>query len=147
MSTPKPQLVYVSNQSMAQGQGNRLTLLLVVLLCPPGQQNLYFSLPAIVGWLGTALLHAAITVAMVMTGSDSLESDRATAQSWSLPQNGLLMFTVVIITVHLQLGMVIDQWMWMHHMAIWGSIGAYWVSCSVLMCLCRSCIPLAEQAS
>lgn len=96
------------------------------LCCPllySGQENLYFSLPAIVGWLGTALLHAAIVVTMVMTGSDSLESDRFAGNSWSLLQSGLLMFTVVIITVHLQLAMVIDQWTWFHHVAIWGSIG------------------------
>ncbi|WIA12055.1 hypothetical protein OEZ85_012134 [Tetradesmus obliquus] len=87
-----------------------------------GQQNLYFDLPAIVGWLGMALLHAAMTVAMVLVGSDSQESDRHSGAIWSLQQNGLLMFTTVVITVHLQLGMVIDQWTWMHHLSIWGSI-------------------------
>eukprot|EP00879_Flechtneria_rotunda_P010836 GHRR01011325.1.p1 GENE.GHRR01011325.1~~GHRR01011325.1.p1 ORF type:complete len:1369 (+),score=416.83 GHRR01011325.1:1346-5452(+) len=87
-----------------------------------GQQNLYFSLPAIVGWLGTALLHAALVVAMVLTGADSIDSDRKTGRIWSSPQDGVIMFTVVIITVHLQLSMIIDQWMWMHHVAIWGSI-------------------------
>lgn len=87
-----------------------------------GQQNLYFSLPAIVGWLGTALLHAALTVAMVLVGSDSLESDRHAGSAWSLQQSGLLMFTTVVITTHLQLGMVIDQWTWMHHVSIWGSV-------------------------
>lgn len=91
--------------------------------CPAGQLNLYFNMSAIVGWLGTALLHAAIVVAMVMTGADSLDSDRSTGHSWSLPQNGLLMFTIVVVTVHLQLAMVIDQWTWFHHVAIWGSIG------------------------
>jgi phospholipid-transporting ATPase len=94
----------------------------LVPLCPAGQQNLYFSLPAIVGWLGMALLHAAMTVAMVLVGSDSLEADRNSGAVWSLQQNGLLMFTTVVITVHLQLGMVIDQWTWMHHVSIWGSI-------------------------
>lgn len=88
-----------------------------------GQQNLYFSLPAIVGWLGTALLHAAIVVVMVITGADSLDSDRHAGSSWSLQQNGVLMFSIVIITVHLQLAMVLDQWLWLHHVAIWGSIG------------------------
>ncbi|KAF6253363.1 hypothetical protein COO60DRAFT_1547131 [Scenedesmus sp. NREL 46B-D3] len=90
--------------------------------CASRQQNLYFSLPAIVGWLGTALLHAALTVAMVLVGSDSLESDRHAGSAWSLQQSGLLMFTTVVITTHLQLGMVIDQWTWMHHVSIWGSV-------------------------
>jgi phospholipid-transporting ATPase len=90
---------------------------------PAGQQNLYFSLPAIVGWLGTALLHAAVIVITVLLGADSLDSDSRHGHAWSLLRNGLLMFTIVIITVHLQLALVIDQWMWMHHAALWGSIG------------------------
>lgn len=60
---------------------------------------------------------------MVLVGADSLDSDSAAGHSWSLLRNGLLMFTIVIITVHLQLAMVIDQWIWLHHLAIWGSIG------------------------
>jgi len=88
-----------------------------------GQRNLYFSLPAIVGWLGTAFLHAALIVIMVLLGADSLDSDSRSGHAWSLLRNGLLMFTIVIITVHLQLAMVIDQWTWIHHIAIWGSIG------------------------
>lgn len=104
---------------------------------------MYFDLPAIVGWLGMALLHAAMTVAMVLVGSDSQESDRHSGAVWSLQQNGLLMFTTVVITVHLQLGMVIDQWTWMHHLSIWGSIRE-WRSmcfCNGLLCdlLKRSC--------
>jgi phospholipid-transporting ATPase len=88
-----------------------------------GQRNLYFSLPAIVGWLGTAFFHAALIVVMVLLGADSLDSDSASGHSWSLLRNGLLMFTIVIITVHLQLAIIIDQWIWLHHVAIWGSIG------------------------
>lgn len=93
-------------------------------LPPAGQQNLYFSLPAIVGWLGTAFFHAALIVVMVLLGADSLDSDSGAGHAWSLLRNGLLMFTIVIITVHLQLAIVIDQWIWLHHLAIWGSIGA-----------------------
>ena len=80
-------------------------------------------MPAIVGWLGTAFLHAAMIVIMVLLGSDSLDSDSGGGHTWSLLRNGLLMFTIVIITVHLQLAIVIDQWTWIHHVAIWGSIG------------------------
>jgi phospholipid-transporting ATPase len=92
-------------------------------VAPAGQHNLYFSLPAIAGWLATAFFHAALIVVMVLVGADSLDSDSAAGHSWSLLRNGLLMFTIVIITVHLQLAIVIDQWIWLHHLAIWGSIG------------------------
>lgn len=98
--------------------------------CLSGQRNLYFSLPAIVGWLGTAFLHAALIVIMVLLGADSLDSDSGSGHTWSLLRNGLLMFTIVIITVHLQLAMVIDQWTWIHHVAIWGSIGEW--ACNLL---------------
>lgn len=96
---------------------------LLLPVWPAGQRNLYFSLPAIVGWLGTAFFHAALIVVMVLVGAGSLDSDSASGHTWSLLRNGLLMFTIVIITVHLQLAIVIDQWIWLHHLAIWGSIG------------------------
>jgi hypothetical protein len=40
-----------------------------------------------------------------------------------LAQDGILMFSVVIATVHSQLASVIDHWTWMHHASCWGSIG------------------------
>jgi hypothetical protein len=32
------------------------------------------------------------------------------------------MFTIVIVTVHYQLAVLIDEWTWMHHVSMWGSI-------------------------
>jgi hypothetical protein len=98
-----------------------------------------------VGWLGTALLHAAIVVVMVLTGSDSVDSDRGTGSSWSLPQNGVLMFSIVIITVHLQLAIVLDQWLWLHHVAIWGSIGKSAGPETARARCCCSHVPTAVQ--
>jgi hypothetical protein len=83
----------------------------------------YFDLKSILGWLGTSFLHATIIMTMVMCGADSLEVDRKDGHTWTLQQNGILMFSIVVVTVHLQLAVVLDQWMWMHHVAIWGSIG------------------------
>jgi hypothetical protein len=40
---------------------------------PAGQRNLYFNLPAIAGWLATAVAHALIILASVMMGADSTE--------------------------------------------------------------------------
>lgn len=53
----------------------------------------------------------------------ALQMDRATGTTLSLDQQGVLMFSIVIITVHLQLGSVIDHWTWMHHASCWGSVG------------------------
>jgi hypothetical protein len=54
-------------------------------------------------------------------------ADRAGGQTWSLYQAGLAMFTVVVLTVHLQLALCVDQWTWMHHASMWGSVGLWFV--------------------
>ncbi len=36
---------------------------------------------------------------------------------------GILMFSVVIVTVHLQVTTIEEQWTWIHHASIWGSQG------------------------
>ena len=38
-------------------------------------------------------------------------------------QVGSALFTVVVITVHLELASMLEFWTWLHHIAIWGSIG------------------------
>lgn len=43
---------------------------------------------------------------------------------WSLYQAGVMMYTIVVLTVHGQLVVVEDQWTWLHHCATWMSIGA-----------------------
>ena len=81
-----------------------------------------------------AVLHAGLILAMVLLGSDPLEVDRASGQSFTLGQNGVLMFSIVVVTVHLQLAMSLDHWTWMHHASIWGSIGAF--CCCWWCCVC-----------
>jgi hypothetical protein len=76
-----------------------------------------------VGWLLCAVLHAVIILVAVVEGADPTEVDRRSGQTLSLGQNGILMFSIVIITVHTQLGCCIDHWTWMHHASCWGSIG------------------------
>ena len=49
--------------------------------------------------------------------------DRHGGHTLGLAQDGILMFSVVIITVHAHLATAIDQWTWMHHAACWGSVG------------------------
>ena len=33
------------------------------------------------------------------------------------------MFTSIVLTIHLHLTMVEEAWTWVHHLAIWGSVG------------------------
>jgi phospholipid-transporting ATPase len=91
----------------------------------PGQRNLYFNLRAISAWLFTAVVHAVIILATVMMGAHSTEADREAGQSLAVGQDGILMFSIVIITVHAQLAVVIDHWTWMHHASCWGSVGVF----------------------
>lgn len=46
----------------------------------------------------------------------------------AVAQVGTLLFTVVVLTVHLELATVLEHWTWLHHFAIWFSIGAQPVS-------------------
>ena len=39
-------------------------------------------------------------------------------------QVGTLLFTVVVLTVHLELATVLEHWTWLHHFAICFSVGA-----------------------
>jgi hypothetical protein len=95
---------------------------IALLLLSTGQKNMYFNLRAILGWLSVAMLHALIILLVVLLGADGMEADRFTGITWGLQQNGVLMFSIVVITVHLQLAVSIDQWTWLHHFSIWGSI-------------------------
>lgn len=107
------------------------------LLLSTGQKNIYFNLRAILGWLSVAMLHALIILLIVLLGADGLEADRGTGVTWGLQQNGVLMFSIVVITVHLQLTVTIDQWTWLHHVSIWGSICEYPpppLGCTLLPC-------------
>ena len=89
-----------------------------------GQRNAYFDARAIAGWLLTALLHAGLILAAVLAGAQAAGVDRASGAAPGLGQGGVLMFTAVIVTVHCQLGAVIDQWTLAHHASCWGSVGA-----------------------
>lgn len=42
---------------------------------------------------------------------------------WVCLQVGSTLFSVVIITVHLQLASMLTYWTWVHHLCIWGGIG------------------------
>ena len=63
---------------------------------------------------------------------------REAGHPFSLPYVGVVLFSVVIITVHLQLATVVDQWTWLHHVAIWGSTGV----CAVCVGGVHACVPV-----
>lgn len=113
----------------------RPSLLLNCLLCTlqclratlfvhAGQNNMYFNLRALLGWLATSALHACFILVMVLIGADGQVAARLDGNPWTFSQCGVLMYSIVVITVHLQLAVILDQWTWLHHVSIWLSIGA-----------------------
>lgn len=43
------------------------------------------------------------------------------------PLAGILMYSCIILTVHLQQASLVEQWTRIHHAALWGSIALWWV--------------------
>ncbi|GBF89503.1 phospholipid-transporting ATPase [Raphidocelis subcapitata] len=97
------------------------------LLYRDGQRNLYFSPRAITGWLLVAVLHAVIILGCVVGGAHPTNTDRADGHTLALEQNGIFMFSIVIVAVNLQLASVLDQWTWAHHASLWGSIALWFL--------------------
>lgn len=87
-----------------------------------GASNKYFTLPARAVWLLNGAFQAVVVFVMTMaaTALISNRNDGSTASLWGV---GATLYTVVVITVHLQLAIMVEQWTWMHMVAIWGSIG------------------------
>mmetsp|Transcript_27781 Transcript_27781/g.60882 ORF Transcript_27781/g.60882 Transcript_27781/m.60882 type:complete len:264 (-) Transcript_27781:250-1041(-) len=92
-----------------------------------GTQNTYFNAWAISGWLFSAVYQSGIVLVMVLVGYPPWLADRAGGQAVTMYQAGVLMFSTILVTVHLQLVSIMEQWTWLHHLAIWGSQAIWWV--------------------
>lgn len=86
-----------------------------------GQRNSSFSLGVQAAWLLHGVLHAGITVTIVFLSTGS-SSDRKSGATYSHWQVGVLLFSCVVVTVHMQLASVIETWTVFHQVSIWGSI-------------------------
>lgn len=86
-----------------------------------GPRNEYFRWLSRFGWFLSGMAGSGLVFSGVML-ADYLRSDRPTGRVVDLWANGEVMFTTVIITVHLYMATVLDHWTWLHHLAIWGSI-------------------------
>ncbi|KAG2495688.1 hypothetical protein HYH03_006288 [Edaphochlamys debaryana] len=84
-----------------------------------GQRNEYFNFKAIALWLLSSMYQCAIIMVFVLVGCNSTEVDRESGNPYTMWQTGVLMYTVVVITVHMQVCQVLDQWTWVHHLSIW----------------------------
>lgn len=85
-----------------------------------GPRNEYFDLRARCWWFVNGFYQSAVTFVGVLYANRLVAGgpNGFLIDNW---QNGIVMFTVVIITVHSQVAVILDHWNWLHHVAIWGS--------------------------
>lgn len=73
-------------------------------------------------WLGNALLQCGIIMVFCLLGCLPTYASRASGQTFTHFETGIYMFSIIVVLVHLQLAMVLEQWTWLHHFSIWGSV-------------------------
>jgi phospholipid-transporting ATPase len=88
-----------------------------------GQRNLAFRPLTIIAWFANAFLQCGITMTFVLVGAAPLAANHGNGNVWTHFETGVLLFSILILTVHLQIGIVFEQWTWVHHLSIYLSIG------------------------
>jgi len=51
-----------------------------------------------------------------------------TGQSYGLWEFGVVLYTIVVLVVNLKIALLSCSWTWLHHITIWGSIIAYFIT-------------------
>ncbi|MEW5306196.1 MAG: hypothetical protein WDW36_008680 [Sanguina aurantia] len=91
-----------------------------------GQRNEYFNRNAIVGWICVALYQVAIIVLFVLYGSRATVIYSERGDCVTMFQTGVIMYTIILIVVHCQMLSIMEQFTFLHHIAVWGS-QAIWI--------------------
>lgn len=73
--------------------------------------------------MGNAFLQCGIICVVVLVGCSSVFSDRGNGTTYTQYQTGVLMFSIIVVTVHVHIATYIMQWTIGHILAVWGSIG------------------------
>lgn len=89
-----------------------------------GQRNEYFNRNAIMGWICVALYQVAVIVIFVLYGSRATVIYSERGDCVTMFQTGVLMYTIILIVVHCQMLSIMEQFTFLHHIAVWGSQGA-----------------------
>ncbi|MEW5306198.1 MAG: hypothetical protein WDW36_008682 [Sanguina aurantia] len=92
-----------------------------------GQINSHFDLLAICGWLCSAAVQVAILLCVILGSSSSLQANTQHGKPFDFFQEGIMTYGCIIITVHLQVLIIEEQWTSMHVGAVCGSIAIWWV--------------------
>lgn len=97
--------------------------------------NKDFTAWPIIQWLLAATFQSGIIMVLVLVGTPGTAASVAGGQAWGMAEVGVIMFGAIVITVHLQLVIVEEQFTWIHHAAIWASIGE------------RGCVPVLRAVA
>ncbi|EFJ48209.1 hypothetical protein VOLCADRAFT_40206, partial [Volvox carteri f. nagariensis] len=87
-----------------------------------GVANEAFSPRRVGAWLGAAAAQAGVLMSMVMVGASGTAASGPGGVPFGMAQIGAVLFTAVLLTVHLQLAVLEEEWTVLHHAAIWGSL-------------------------
>lgn len=90
-----------------------------------GQEGKNFNWRSLWSWFVSAAFHAsAIFFVTLLTYRSGLESDGTTL---GLTAFGVICYTLVILVVNVRLCIEIHSWIWATHVALWGSIFAWFI--------------------
>ena len=63
--------------------------------------------------------------------------NRESGHVWGTYETGITMFSTIILTVHLEVASIEEQWTVFHHVAVWLSVFVWWI-----FLLCFDVLPL-----
>jgi phospholipid-transporting ATPase len=87
-----------------------------------GQRNDYFTWRVIAYWVLNGFWQSVVAFLAVFWGEYRLASDRSGGQLMEMWGAGSAMYTIVVITVTLQLALAINYWTAVHHLIFWASV-------------------------
>ncbi|GFR43001.1 hypothetical protein Agub_g4000, partial [Astrephomene gubernaculifera] len=86
-----------------------------------------FNGRAILAWMLTAAVQSAILLVVALMGTSGTTAAGAHGMPYGMAEIGVVLFTAVILTVHLQLALVVEAWTWVHFAAVWGSVASWYI--------------------
>ena len=91
------------------------------------QWNKNFNKKSQAVWALNAIWVAIVTYWSIMKAVHSGEADHEDGHVFGLWEVGTTMYTSLVFTLNLQIGLFINYWTWIHHLTIWGSFALWWI--------------------
>ena len=91
------------------------------------QSNLNFNKKSQFVWALNAVWVAVVTYWSIMNAVHAGEADHIDGHVFGLWEVGTTMYTSLVFTLNLQIGLFINYWTWIHHLMIWGSFALWWI--------------------